>query len=91
MCSHFNLSSGYLKSFTYAQKNLCSKISTYAQITFYTYAQSFVGGFVVTVAGIVVVVPEIISCQSGKQYNSSFGIAYSEYVHCIKVLCHKIP
>ena len=87
MCSHFNLSSGYLKStLTFAQ----IKFYTYAQSTihsdqtyhFYSdsqlFSQAVVGGLVVIVAGIVVVVPEIISCKSEKEYNSSFGIAYSE-------------
>ena len=55
MCSHFNLSSGYLKS-----------SFTFAQIKFWTYGQSFVGGLVVIVVGNVVVVPEIISCKSEK-------------------------
>ena len=38
----------------------------------YTYAQSFVGGFVVTVVGNVVVVPEIISCKSEKIFRNYF-------------------
>ena len=42
----------------------------FAQIRFYTYGQSFVGGFVVRVVGNVVVVPEIISCKSEEEYNT---------------------
>ena len=55
MCSHFNLSSGYLKTLFFWQK-----------IVSVTYAHSFAGGLVVTVDGNVVVVPEIISFKSEK-------------------------